>query len=135
MSAEKFDQVIEMQPVPDQMRYDKEELSFTTGERIKIIFKNTDGMQHNLLIGSPGSLEMIGKAADGMAQSAIGVEREYVPELTVVLASAGLLDPGETQEIVWQVPDEPGDYIFVCTFPGHWRTMNGVIKVIKAPSI
>ena len=24
---------------------------------------------------------------------------------------------------------EPGDYPFICTFPGHWVTMRGVLKV------
>jgi uncharacterized protein len=131
VANEEFDRIIEMKTVPDQMRYDREELEVSAGEKVKIVFSNNDGMQHNLLIGTPGTLEMIGKAADQMAQSAAGAEREYIPQLTVVLAAAGLVDPGETREIVWDVPDEPGDYIFVCTFPGHWRTMNGVIRVKK----
>ncbi len=131
VAGQEFDQIIEMKTVPDQMRYDQEELEVSAGEKVKIVFSNNDGMQHNLLIGSPGSLEMIGKAADQMAQSAAGAEREYIPQLTVVLAAAGLVDPGETREIVWEVPDEPGEYVFVCTFPGHWRTMNGVIRVKK----
>jgi azurin len=28
-------------------------------------------------------------------------------------------------------PDEPGDYPYICTFPGHWRVMKGVMKVTK----
>ena len=131
VAQQEFDRVIDMQTIPDQMRYDIEDLEVVAGEKVKIVFSNNDGMQHNLLIGTPGSLEMIGKAVDQMAQSSIGVEREYIPELTVVLAAAGLVDPGETREIIWEVPDEPGVYIFVCTFPGHWRTMNGVIQVKK----
>ncbi|NND35462.1 MAG: dehydrogenase [Saprospiraceae bacterium] len=126
-----IDRVIEMATVPDQMKYDLEEFSVQAGERVKIVFSNNDGMQHNLLIGSPGSLEMIGKTADQMAQSSVGVEKEYIPELTVVLAAAGLVDPGEMRDIIWDVPNEVGEYIFVCTFPGHWRTMNGVIKVVS----
>ena len=132
VAAEAFDRIVEMKTLKDQMRYDKEEFEVVAGEKVKIIFSNNDGMQHNLLIGTPGSLEMIGKAADNLAQSALGAEKQYVPELTGVLAAAGLVDPGETREIIWQVPDEPGDYIYVCTFPGHWRTMNGVIRVKKA---
>jgi azurin len=29
------------------------------------------------------------------------------------------------------VPDQAGDYPFVCTFPGHWRLMTGIMKVVK----
>jgi putative membrane-bound dehydrogenase-like protein len=130
-ASQNFDRIINVATVPDQMKYDVEEISVMVGEKVKIVFKNNDGMQHNLLIGTPGSLEMIGKAADQMAQSAAGAEKGYVPELTIVLAAAGLVDPGEIREIIWEVPDEVGEYIYVCTFPGHWRTMNGVIKVVK----
>jgi len=26
-------------------------------------------------------------------------------------------------------PTQPGNYPFICTFPAHWRTMNGIIDV------
>jgi azurin len=26
-------------------------------------------------------------------------------------------------------PKEPGEYPYLCTFPGHWMVMNGVLKV------
>ncbi len=26
-------------------------------------------------------------------------------------------------------PKEPGEYPYVCTFPGHWRLMKGVMTV------
>ena len=128
---ENFDRIIDLATVPEQMKYDVEQLEVKAGEKVKIVFRNNDAMQHNVLIGAPGSLEMIGKAADQMAQSASGAEKGYVPELTIVLAAAGLVDPGESREIIWEVPDEVGEYIYVCTFPGHWRTMNGVIKVVS----
>ncbi len=120
--------------VPDQMRYDPEQLSVIAGETVKIVFENNDGMQHNLLIGSPGSLELIGQAADNLAQNALGASLEYIPPLPQILLSAGLVDPGENRTLIWDVPPEAGDYPFVCTFPGHWRTMNGVITV-KSPNL
>ena len=126
-----YDQIITMRTIPDQMKYDLESFTVVAGSRIKIIFENNDGMQHNLLLGSPGSLEMIGKAADNMAQSQTGSDKEYIPELTVVLAATGLVDPNDRRDLVWEVPDDPGEYIYVCTFPGHWRTMNGLINVVK----
>ena len=36
---------------------------------------------------------------------------------------------GETIEFT--APAEPGDYPYICTFPGHWRLMNGVLHVTK----
>ena len=119
---------------PDQMRYDPEYFEVTSGETLKISFVNNDNMQHNLLIGQPGSLELIGRAADNMAQTSAGATWQYIPELPQILVSAGLVDPGETRTLLWQVPSEPGEYPFVCTFPGHWKTMKGVIKV-SAPTL
>ena len=29
----------------------------------------------------------------------------------------------------YDAPDKPGDYPFLCTVPGHWRIMNGIMKV------
>ena len=26
-------------------------------------------------------------------------------------------------------PAEPGEYPFVCSFPGHWATMRGVLRI------
>ncbi len=134
MVVNSFDQEIAIKTVPDQMRYDPEVLQVEAGSTVKIVFENNDGMQHNLLIGEPGSLEMIGQAADAMAQQTDGADRGYIPQLSVVLEAAGLIDPGMSKEMIWKVPDEPGTYIYVCTFPGHWRTMNGTIQVTK-PSL
>lgn len=125
-----YDRVIELTTLPDQMKYDTATLSVKAGERIKFIFRNNDGMQHNLLIGPPGSLELIGKLADEIAISDSGEEDlGYIPDSDYVLASIGLIDPGDSGETIWQVPSETGTYIYVCTFPGHWRTMNGIIQV------
>ena len=131
LAENNIDRVIEIATIPDQMKYNLEEFSVKAGERVRIVFSNNDGMQHNLLIGSPGSLEMIGKTADQMAQSGTGIEKEYIPEITVVLAASGLVDPGEMRDIIWDAPIEVGEYVFVCTFPGHWRSMNGVIQVVN----
>ena len=120
---------IEIKTLPDQMKYAPEQIEVTAGETVKIKFVNNDNMQHNLLIGQPGSLETIGMAADNMAQSGVGASMEYIPELPQVLLAAGLVDPGETRTLIWQVPTVSGEYPFVCTFPGHWKTMKGVIKV------
>ena len=88
-------------------------------------------MQHNLLIIKPGSLERVGQAADEMAKSPTGSEQQYIPNMGEVLFSTPLVDPESTYELTIKVPDTPGDYPFVCTFPGHWRIMNGVMTVVK----
>ena len=86
-------------------------------------------MQHNLLVLNPGSLRRVGKASDDMARESDAAERNYIPEHADILSSTPLLNPGDTYILRMKLPEEAGDYPFVCTFPGHWQTMNGLIRV------
>ncbi len=128
---EPADQVITIKTIPEQMRYDIETFTATAGTTIEIVFENNDAMQHNMLIIEPGSLEPVGKAADGLALSPQGPKKGYVPDLSYVLAATSLLNPDQTTSLRFDVPDVAGEYPFVCTFPGHWRTMNGIMKVVS----
>ena len=38
---------------------------------------------------------------------------------------------GETERLSFTAPKKPGEYIFVCTFPGHWVRMYGVMLVVE----
>ena len=51
----------------------------------------------------------------------------------VVLWATGLVQPGEAETLRFTAPSEPGDYPYVCTFPGHWIRMNGVMHVVADP--
>jgi azurin len=46
-----------------------------------------------------------------------------------VLAHTKLLGPGEFDTIEFMAPATPGTLEYVCTFPGHFGTMNGKITV------
>ena len=130
MSEEEPDQIIELRAVRQQIAYDKTEITAKAGQLIEFVFTNEDLMQHNVVFGIPGALDVIGTAADELAQSPDGAAQQYVPGLAEVLGSSALVDPGQTVRIRFQVPETPGEYVYVCTFPGHWRTMNGILKVI-----
>jgi hypothetical protein len=42
-----------------------------------------------------------------------------------------LLEAGQKQNLTIMAPVAPGDYEYVCTFPGHWETMWGRLVVTK----
>lgn len=46
-----------------------------------------------------------------------------------MLFSTPLVNPNETFELRFTAPAAPGRYPFVCTFPGHWRIMQGMLVV------
>lgn len=117
--------------VKDIMQYDKKLITLKAGTRVSLRFVNPDGMLHNLLIIKPGSLQKVGAAADAMLRNPNAADLQYVPKIPEVLFSTKLLSTGESDTIEFTVPSTPGDYPFVCTFPGHWRGMNGIIRVTK----
>lgn len=122
---------IEIKAVKDIMQYDKKSFTVPSGKRITLVFENPDGMQHNLLIIQPGSLEIVGKAADDMLRSSEAYEKQYIPSIPEVLHHTPLVNPGESFTLEFTAPTEPGDYPYVCTFPGHWRGMNGIMRVVN----
>ncbi|MBC7920492.1 MAG: ThuA domain-containing protein [Ferruginibacter sp.] len=128
--------VIRLRVVREALQFDKKEFSVTAGKPVEITFENPDAMQHNVVIGKPASLEIIGAAADKMITAPNGAEQNYVPSIPQVLFATKLVDPDGSFRLQFTAPSQPGDYPFVCTFPGHWRVMNGVMKVKpgKAPS-
>ena len=126
------DVVIRLTVTPGEMKFDKTELTVAPGQLVEIVFSNPDAMQHNFLLGAPGSLQVIGTAADELARSPNGVAQQYVPQIPQILFSSKLVEPGETLTVQFKAPAQAGQYPYVCTFPGHWRIMNGVLNV-QAP--
>lgn len=123
--------VINIKVVPDMMQYDNKLFTVKAGQKVTIDFENPDGMQHNLLIIKPKSLQKVGAAADAMLRDPKAADKNYIPEIPEVLQAIKLLNSEESFQLTFIVPNEPGDYPFVCTFPGHWRGMNGIMRVVK----
>lgn len=123
--------VIDLKVVKDIMQYDKKKIAVKAGQQVTIRLENPDGMQHNLLIIKPGSLQKVGAAADAMVRDPKASQMQYVPKVPEVLWATRLVSPGETVTLRFTAPRVPGDYPFVCTFPGHWRGMNGIMQVTR----
>lgn len=125
----KPDQVIIMKTVQNQMKFEKTKITARAGTILEIVLTNIDFMQHNLLILKPGSMERVGAAADKLAQVPEGVSMQYIPSVPDVLFATPLVNPDQQFSLKFRVPDIPGDYPFICSYPGHWRIMNGVLTV------
>jgi azurin len=128
---EKIEKVIVLKVVKDVMKYDNQLLTAKAGSTIQIIFENPDFMQHNLLLIKPNTLNKVGAAADKLAQEPNGAKMSYVPKMPEVLNATPLVNPGGKYTLTIKLPGVPGDYPYVCTFPGHWRLMNGILRVTK----
>jgi putative membrane-bound dehydrogenase-like protein len=120
---------VQISVVKGQMKFSLPEFTVKPGQRVRLTLSNPDEMQHNLLILRTGTLEAVGALADAMARTPDAAERNYVPPTPDVMQSTRLIDPGETYTLEFVAPRQAGDYPYVCTFPGHWRVMQGTMKV------
>jgi azurin len=126
------DVVIRLTVTPGEMKFDKTELNVAPGQLVEIVFTNPDTMQHNFVVGQQNALNAIGTAADELARTPNGPSLQYVPQIPQIVFATKLVEPGETVTVQFKAPADAGQYPYVCTFPGHWRVMNGILNV-RAP--
>lgn len=112
-----------------RMSWDPKDFQVLPGTLVRMRMQNGDSMLHNMLLTSPGSLAEIGVAAEKLGEGLEGKRRQFVPDSPKVMAVMGLVAPGETGEMWFFTPTKPGTYVLVCTYPGHWRMMNGKLQV------
>ena len=124
--------VLRVQAVPNQMLFAPRELRVKAGAKVRLILENPDLMQHNLVLVERGAEQEIGELADKLAADPKGMEKAYVPDSPKVLQATPLVEPNGKAELVFDAPKTPGPYPYLCTFPGHWRVMRGVL-IVESP--
>lgn len=123
--------VFVVRTVREQMLYDQKLIVVEAGKPVTLILINEDAMPHNLVIVAPGSVEEIGSAVEKMPAVPDAEGRLYLPHSPKLLYGTKLVEPGQQAKLSFTAPEEPGDYAYVCTFPGHWRRMVGTLAVVK----
>lgn len=118
----------------DQLQYDKKELTAVTGQKVTLKLKHVGklpkvAMGHNVVILKPGT-----EIAPFAMKCAPAAANDYIPEdeevAKLMVVYTKMLGGGEETEITFTAP-EPGEYPYLCTFPGHFGTMNGKF-IVKA---
>jgi azurin len=110
------------------LRFTLQQFQVKAGSRVRLTLSNGDDMLHNLVVTAPGRADAVHEAA--MKMGIRGPERHYVPESRDVLAHTALLEPGQSDAIHFRAPSAPGEYPYLCTFPGHGFTMRGTMRVV-----
>lgn len=118
-----------MSVVPGQLKFATESFSVQPGQRVRITIRNPDDMPHNMLVLRPGTVEAVGALADAMMTSPDAAELQYVPATPDVMWYSSMIDPGQEDVLEFVAPRQEGEYPYICTFPGHWRIMQGVMTV------
>lgn len=118
-----------IQPKGNQMLYEQTEFTVSAGDSVTVVFENTatsPAMQHNVVVLNTDDKSVANRVGQA-ALSASG--SEYVPDDDAILAATSLAQPGDTVEVTFTAPEEPGEYLYICTFPGHYAMMRGTMVV------
>lgn len=116
----------------DTMQYDVKRIEAKAGESIEIQLTTESKMSkqemaHNFVLLAKGA------PVDSFVMEAMMARAtDYVPtpKKDFVLATTGLAGNGETVKVTFDAPKEPGEYMYICTFPGHYMAgMKGVLVV------
>lgn len=116
----------------DQMQFNTKTLEVTTGDKVTLHFKHIGqlpavAMGHNVVILKPGT-----PVPAFSAKSASAKDHGYVPQddesKALIVAHTKMLGGGEEDTITFTA-GEPGAYPFICTFPGHFAIMQGILTV------
>lgn len=134
-TAEKMDdsqpRVIEIEGL-DSLKFSVTEITAKPGEEITVKLINNSSMpasamSHNFVLLKPGTDpkafndKVLSQSKDGT------IPEELNP---MVIADSGLVAGGEMKSVTFTVPEEPGEYTYICTFPGHFAAgMKGTLTV------
>ena len=116
----------------DRMEFDITRFAVPAGAEITLIFDNIgrmpkEAMGHNLAV--------LDKDMDPNVFATAAIRHpltEYIPPeyADKVIATTAILGPGESETLVFTAPTEPGEYPYVCSFPGHTPAgMKGIMVV------
>ncbi|MBA4138441.1 MAG: azurin [Opitutus sp.] len=116
----------------DSMKFNVTKVEVKAGQEVKVILTNIGSMPkaamgHNWVLLKKGT---DGKAFSDAAVAAAATD--YIPASMkeAVIAHTKTLGPKQTEEISFTAPTEPGDYVFLCSFPAHYVAgMHGVLTV------
>ena len=116
----------------DQMQYNIKAFEVTEGQKVVLSFKHigqipATAMGHNVVILKSGTAVPAFATKCGPAK-----DTGYIPQdgesKKEIVAYTKMLGGGESDEISFTAP-AAGNYPFICSFPGHFAIMQGIMTV------
>lgn len=130
-AEEDVEQTVEI-TANDQMKFNINAFEVGAGEVVKITLKNIGSMPklsmgHNVVILKQDA------DLDAFVQEAmVAPTNDYIPpeRTDEIVARTKMTGGGETDSVIFKAPDESGEYVFLCSFPGHYQIgMKGIMTV------
>lgn len=116
----------------DSMLFSELSIAAAPGERLRVVFTNTgtrpkESMGHNWVLLRPASTAEVNEF--GLAAAAAAPTYLPADRMRQVIVATRMLGPGESDAVEFPVPSQPGEYPYLCTFPGHFTMMRGWLVV------
>ena len=116
----------------DKMKYSLTAFEVKPGQQVSVTLTNVGtspkaSMGHNFIV-----LKQNTNVPKFLDEGSMHAAQNYIaPEFAKdVIASTKLLGPGESDTVTFTAPFVPGDYVFICAFPGHYASgMHGLMTV------
>ncbi len=122
--------VVKVSTVPERMLFTVMEFKVKAGAPVKLTLENPDATPHNLMICQPGSADEIGFAANEMAKLPDAFEKsDFIPKSDKILHATKMLSQNQSETLRFHAPTKPGEYPYICSFPGHYLVMRGTMIV------
>jgi putative heme-binding domain-containing protein len=113
------------------LQFEPRQLRVAPGTRVSLAFKNGDpSMPHNVAVVKADHIDEFGEQSMQLASNPRAIATHYVPNDPAEICFSPILQPGDQYTMFFEAPKEPGEYCLVCTYPGHWRVMQGSLFVI-----
>ncbi len=116
----------------DQLRYTVETIKAKPGETLKITLKTVSAMDKSQMAHNWVLLKKGTDALNFVTQGLQHPNNDYIdPALKdQIIAKTDMLGNGETDSVTFTVPEEKGEYQYVCTFRAHFQAgMKGKLIV------
>ncbi len=116
----------------DNMKFDVTLIEAEAGETIRIVLTTESNMPKQAMAHNIAIIDLGVDMEEFVMASIRARDNEYIaPDFEDrVVAHTAMIGGGETSTIEFTVPETPGDYEYVCTFPGHYQGgMVGVLRV------
>lgn len=116
----------------DNLKFDVTSIEAAPGEEITIKFTTKSSMPKQAMAHNVVVLDSDADIGSFANESARARDNDYIAPgyEDDIIAATDLAGGGETVEVTFTVPETPGDYEYICTFPGHFAAgMKGVLTV------
>lgn len=121
------DTTIELRTEGSNLEFTPARISVKQGTRVTLRYTNAGTLPHNLvLVRDEADLDALASAAyEAQATGFVPLDQK-----DRMIAHTPLVSPGQTVEVTFVAPP-PGEYTYICLFPGHANMMLGTLRSLR----